>query len=131
MRKRAAKPKAPRVKKERPRVSTGKERKAFAVKMLVDNPNPVWRGEMKAVKDLFNIYPVEFLIKVAKPNFKINSCFFFLSQDGREYLDRKLKEFLYKPQRYEIVEGEEKVGDNWNGKRRKGFREFVEGDGSV
>ncbi len=128
MRKNAKKPnppKKPRVKKVKPRVSTGKERKEFAVRMLVDNPKPMWQAELRACKDLFNIYPVEFLIKVAKPPFKINSCFFFLSEDGKQYLERKLKEFLYKPQRYEIVEGEEKQGENWNGKRKRGFREFL------
>lgn len=128
MRKSAKKPKEPkkpRVKKEKTRVSTGKERKEFAVKMLVDNPNPVWAGELKCCKDLFATYPVEFLIKVAKPPYKINSCFFFLSEDGKAYLNRKLKEFLYKPKRWDIVEGEEKVGEDWTGKKLKGFREFL------
>ena len=112
-------------KKEKVRVSTGKERKDFAVRMLVDNPKPMWQAELRACKDLFKLFPVEFLIKVSKPPFKINSCFFFLSEDGKEYLNRKLKEFLYKPERYEIVEGIEKQGEDWSGKRKRGFREFL------
>lgn len=122
-----SKQKKPRVKKEKPRISTGKERKEFAVRMLVDNPSPKWREEMCGVKKIFEAYPVEFLIKVAKPPFRINSCFFFLTEEGKEYLTIKLKEFLYKPKRYDIVEVEEKVGESWNGKRKRGFREFING----
>lgn len=123
MRKRASKP---RVKKEKKRVSTGKERKEFAIRMLVDNPKPVWCAELKACKSIFVEYPVEFLIKVAKPPYKINSCFYFLTPDGKDYLTRKLKEFLYKPVRYDIVEGDEKQGEDWTGKKKKGLREFLE-----
>lgn len=126
MRKRATK-KEPKPRVKKPRVSTGKERKDFAVKMLVDNPKPAWQVEMAGVKRIFEQYPVEFLIKVSKPSFRINSCFFFLTEDGKEYLSRKLKEFLYIPKRYDIVDGENKVGEDWTGTKRKGFREFVEG----
>lgn len=120
MRKKSDKPKKVKIP-----VSTGKERKAFAVKMLVDNPKPVWMGELKAVKDIYAVYPIDFLNKVAKPNFKINSCFYFLSEDGKKYLEGKLKEFLYKPKRYDIVEGDEKVGEDWTGKPKIKFRDFL------
>ena len=108
--------------------STGKERKAFAVKMLVDNPKPVWIAELKAVKDIYELFPIDFLNKVKKPDFKINSCFYFLSENGKEYLTKKLKEFLYKPQSYAIIEGTEKVGEDWQGTKRRGLRDFIEGN---
>lgn len=108
--------------------STGKERKAFAVKMLVDNPKPVWIAELKAVKDIYELFPIDFLNKVKKPDFKINSCFYFLSENGKEYLTKKLKEFLYKPVKYDIVEGTEKVGEDWQGTKRRGLRDFIEGN---
>ena len=108
--------------------STGKERKAFAVKMLVDNPKPVWIAELKAVKDIYELFPIDFLNKVRKPDFKINSCFYFLSENGKEYLTKKLKEFLYKPVKWDIIEGTEKVGDDWNGTKRRGLRDFIEGN---
>jgi hypothetical protein len=108
--------------------STGKERKAFAVKMLVDNPKPVWIAELKAVKDIYELFPIDFLNKVRKPDFKINSCFYFLSENGKEYLTKKLKEFLYKPVKYDIVEGTEKVGEDWQGTKRRGLRDFIEGN---
>ena len=130
MKKKSDKPKKPRVKKEKVVKSTGKERKEFAVKMLVDNPKPVWAGELKATKEIFERYPLDFLNKVSKPDFKINSCFFFLSENGKEYLSKKLKEFLYKPVRYDIIEGKEKQGDDWTGTKRKGLRQFIEGTDS-
>jgi hypothetical protein len=120
MRKKSTKPKIPK--------STGKERKAFAVKMLVDNPKPVWAGELLATKKIYELFPIDFLNKVKKPDFKINSCFYFLSENGKEYLTKKLKEFLYKPVKYDIIEGTEKVGDDWNGIKRRGLRDFIEGN---
>ncbi len=123
MRKKSTKPKKVKIPK-----STGKERKAFAVKMLVDNPKPVWIGELKAVRDIYELFPIDFLNKVKKPDFKINSCFYFLSENGKEYLTKKLKEFLYKPQRHDIVEGTEKVGEDWQGTKRRGLRDFIEGN---
>lgn len=116
----------PRKKKPKKRVSTGKERKDFAIRMLVDNPNPAsWAAELKCAKDIFAEHDLEFLLKVAKPPFKINSLFFFKTEDGRKYLERKFNEFNYKPKRYEIIKGEEKVGEDWNGEKKKGLMEFL------
>jgi len=118
-------PKKKAPKKTKPPKSTGKQRKEFAVRMLVDNPKPVWISEMFAVKQIFEEYPLDFLIKVKKPPFKLNSCFFFLSQDGKDWLKRKLQEFLYKPKRYEIIPGEVKEGEDWSGQKKLGLREFL------
>lgn len=118
-------PKKKVVKKKAALKSTGKQRKDFAIRMLVDNPKPVWAGELKACRDIFAAYPLDFLIKVKKPPFKINSCFFFLSEDGKEWLQGKLKEFLYKPKRYDIIPGEVKEGEDWQGVKKLGFREFL------
>lgn len=122
-----SKPKTPKkkVSKKKTPKSTGKQRKDFAIRMLVDNPKPVWIAELKACKDIFAAYPLDFLIKVRKPPFKINSCFFFLSEDGKEWLQGKLKEFLYKPKRYDIIPGEVKEGEDWQGVKKLGFREFL------
>lgn len=114
-----------RKKKIKKRVSTGKERKIFAARMLVDNPKPTWIAEMKCAKDLFNEWNVEFLIKVPKPPFKINSLFFFKTEDGIKYLRQKYQEYLYKPKSYAIIEGEEKEGEDWGGNKRVGIREFL------
>lgn len=120
-----ARPKKKTTKKKAAPKSTGKQRKDFAIRMLVDNPKPVWAGELSAVKKIFEAYPLDFLIKVKKPPFKINSCFFFLSEDGKKWLEGKLKEFLYKPKRYDIIPGEVKEGEDWQGVKRLGFREFL------
>jgi hypothetical protein len=116
-----------RKKSNKPKIekSTGKERKAFAVRMIGENKNIVWMAELKAAKDIFLVYPVDFLNKVKKPPFHLNSLFFFLSEDGKKYLNLKLKEYLYKPKSYDIVEEEEKVGEDWNGEKKRGFREFL------
>lgn len=118
-------PKKKVAKKKTAPKSTGKQRKDFAVRMLVDNPKPVWIAELKACKNIFAAYPLDFLTKVKKPPFKINSCFFFLSEDGKKWLEGKLKEFLYKPKRYDIVPGDVKEGEDWQGAKRLGFREFL------
>ncbi len=103
----------------------GKEKREFIAKMIVDIDRIKWRNEMVACKDIFASYPLDFLTKVKKPPFKINSCFFFLSEDGKKWLEGKLKEFLYKPKRYDIVPGDVKEGDDWQGSKRLGFREFL------
>jgi len=118
-------PKKKAPKQSKPPKSTGKQRKDFAIRMLVDSPKPVWSAELKACKDIFEQYPLDFLLKIKKPPFKINSCFFFLSQDGKDWLKRKLQEFLYKPKRHEIIPGDIKEGEDWQGSRRLGFREFL------
>lgn len=117
----------PRKKTPKKRVSTGKERKDFVGRMLSHKFDKIeWRAECKAAKDIFELYPVEFLIKTPKPPFAINSLFFFLSQEGKKYLDQKLKEYLYKPKSYPIIEGDKVEGEEWEGKKRVGIREFLQ-----
>ena len=105
-----------------------KDKKEFISKMLSEIQSIKWRQEMVAVKQIYELFPIDFLNKVKKPDFKINSCFFFLSENGKEYLTKKLKEFLYKPVKYDIVEGTEKVGEDWQGTKRRGLRDFIEGN---
>lgn len=115
-----------RKKKTKKRISTGKERKDFVGRMLSHKFDQIqWRAECKAAKDIFNEWPVEFLINVPKPTFTINSLFFFLSDDGRKYLREKLQQYLYKPKSYAIIEGEKKEGEDWGGKKRSGMRSFL------
>lgn len=118
-------PKKRVVKKKKAPQSTGKQRKEFAVRMLVDAEKPNWQAEMIAAKKIFEEYPLDFLLKIKKPPFKINSCFFFLSEGGREWLGKKLKEFLYKPKSYAIVPGEVKEGEDWNGQKKTSIRDFL------
>ena len=104
-------------------------RRAFLKRMLIETKKvESLEAELKATKDIFNEYPFEFISKVAKPPFNINSLFFFKTEDGKKYLQRKLKEFLYKPKSYDIVEGDKKVGEDWTGDKKKGFWEFLKED---
>jgi len=56
----------------------------------------------------------------------MNSLAWFLSKDGKKYLQLKLYEFNYKPKREEIIKGEEKIGEDWNGNSKlKSLRKFL------
>lgn len=101
------------------------ERKDFISRFIKEDIKVPFAREQKFAKDLFNQYPVQFLIKV-QPDFKLNSLAFLFSEDGKKFLDLKLKEFLFKPKRKEIIEGDEKVGYNWERKKTKTFRKFLE-----
>jgi len=101
-----------------------KERKAFISKMIDPSVRVVFAREQKLAKDIFEKYPVEFL-NMVKPPFIMNSLAWFISKDGAKYLDSELKKFLYKPKVSKVIEGSEKMGYNFEKKRTKGFREFL------
>lgn len=100
------------------------ERKDFISRFIKDDIKVPFAREQKFAKELFEKYPVDFLIKV-QPEFKLNSLAFFFSEDGKKFLDKKIKEYLFKPKRIEIIEGTEKKGYNWKNKKKRGFREFL------
>ena len=100
------------------------ERRAFIARMLVEQPKGSYAREMKFTKEIFSIYNIDFLAAV-KPPFDLNSLAFRISEDGKKYLSLQEKIWLYKPEKVSIIEQKEKVGKDWNGKKKKGFREFL------
>jgi hypothetical protein len=68
-------------------------KKDFIKKFLKDSSSVVWPKEMKMVKSLFQIFPNEDFWKSLKLNFKLNSLCWFLSDDGRKFLNKEYKKF--------------------------------------
>mgnify|MGYP003132074518 FL=1 len=100
------------------------ERRDFIARMLAEQPKGAYAREMKFTKEIFSSYNIDFL-KVVAPPFELNSLAYLISQDGKKYLSLQEKIWLYKPEKHLIIEQEDKVGEDWNGKRKKGFREFL------
>ena len=68
-------------------------KKEFVKKFVKDSAHLIWPKEMKMVKTLFKIFPNEDFWKGLELNFKLNSLCWFLSDNGREFLN---KEYIFK-----------------------------------
>jgi hypothetical protein len=73
--------------------NTNLSKKEFVKKFLKDSSNIVWPKEMRMVKSLFAIFPNEDFWKGLELNFKLNSLCWFLSDDGRKFLNQQYKKF--------------------------------------
>ena len=69
------------------------DKREFVKKFLKDSSNIVWPKEMRMVKSLFGIFPNEDFWKGLELNFKLNSLCWFLSDDGRKFLNQQYKKF--------------------------------------
>ena len=69
---------------------------------------------------------LDFLCKV-KPPFELQgSIKYFLTQDGKEYLRKKYKEFYYKPpEKDKFIDTEVKAGEDILEKKKKTLRDFL------
>ncbi len=70
-----------------------KNKKEFIRKFVKDNKNIIWPKEMKMVKSLFKIFPNEEFWQGLELSFKLNSLCWFLSDDGRKFLNKEYKKF--------------------------------------
>jgi hypothetical protein len=68
-------------------------KKSFVQKFVKDTKNIIWPKEMKMVKMLFKIFPNEDFWNSLELNFKLNSLCWFLSDDGRKFLNKEYKKF--------------------------------------
>jgi hypothetical protein len=73
--------------------NTNLNKKSFVKKFLKDNINIVWPKELKIVKTLFKIFPNDNFWETLNLNFKLNSLCWFLSDDGRKFLNKEYKKF--------------------------------------
>ncbi len=69
------------------------DKKTFIKSFLKDHSKIVWPREMKVVKTLFKTFPNEQFWQGLKLNFKLNSLCWFLSDDGRKFLNTEYKKF--------------------------------------
>jgi hypothetical protein len=68
-------------------------KKSFIKKFIKDNVNIIWPKELKMVNILFKIFPNEDFWYSLDLNFKLNSLCWFLSDDGRKFLNQEYKKF--------------------------------------
>lgn len=68
-------------------------KKEFIKRFVKDSSNILWPREMKMVKSLLKIFPNEDFWNSLKLNFKLNSLCWFLSDDGRKFLNKEYKKF--------------------------------------
>ncbi len=74
-------------------LNTNLNKKNFVKKFLKDTNNIVWPREMKMVKSLIKIFPNEDFWNTLELSFKLNSLCWFLSDDGRKFLNKEYKKF--------------------------------------
>lgn len=72
---------------------TSLNKKEFIKKFVKDHSSIIWPKEMKMVKSLLKIFPNEDFWNGLKLNFKLNSLCWFLSDDGRKFLNQEYKKF--------------------------------------
>lgn len=72
---------------------TSLNRKTFIKSFLKDGVNIFWPREMKMVNTLFKIFPNEDFWHGLELSFKLNSLCWFLSDDGRKFLNTEYKKF--------------------------------------
>jgi hypothetical protein len=73
--------------------SSNLNKKDFVKKFVKNDSNIIWPKEMKMVKMLFKIFPNEGFWEGLQLNFKLNSLCWFLSDDGRKFLNTEYKKF--------------------------------------
>jgi hypothetical protein len=69
------------------------DKKTFIKKFIKDQSTIIWPREMKVVKTLFKTFPIEDFWSGLRLNFKLNSLCWFLSDDGRKFLNNEYKKF--------------------------------------
>jgi hypothetical protein len=73
--------------------SSNLDKKNFIKKFLKNTDNIIWPKEMKMVKSLYKIFPNKEFWDGLRLNFKLNSLCWFLSDDGRKFLNKEYKKF--------------------------------------
>lgn len=104
------------------------ERREFVKRMLAGSKAENWQMEMHTATKVFEQFSndIDFLCKVKPPFIFKNSIKFFLTKEGREYLDKKYKEFNYKPpEKDKFVDTKEKFGEDIMSNKKKTLRDFL------
>lgn len=68
-------------------------KKEFVKRFIKDSSSILWPREMKMVKSLLKIFPNEDFWNNLELKFKLNSLCWFLSDDGRKFLNTEYKKF--------------------------------------
>lgn len=107
-----------------------RERKQFVIRMLDGEKSEDMSMDMMVATQVFKWFDndIEFLSKV-KPPFKFkNSIRYLRSKDGRKYLEKKHREYLYLPKNQEdFVEQIDKIGEDIVQPKIRTLRDFLNG----
>jgi hypothetical protein len=77
--------------------STSLNKKDFVLKFVKQDASVVWPREMRMVNSLFKIFPNDNFWASLELKFKLNSLCWFLSDDGRKFLNLEYKKFNFEP----------------------------------
>ena len=70
-------------------------KKELIGRVVKDKNSIIWPKEMSILNKLFSIFPNELFWRSLKLSFKVNSCCWFLSDDGRKFLNCEYKKFNF------------------------------------
>jgi hypothetical protein len=84
--------------------STSLNKKDFIKKFVKDSSSLVWPREMKMVNLLFKIFPNDAFWNSLELKFKLNSLCWFLSDDGRKFLNTEYKKFNFEPEKPKVFD---------------------------
>jgi len=104
------------------------ERREFVKRMLAGSKASDWRMEMHTATKVFEQFKndLDFLSKVKPPFVFKNTIKFFLTKEGKEYLEKKYREFNYKPpEKEKFVDTKQKFGEDITSKKKKTLRDFL------
>ena len=79
--------------------STSINKKELIAKFVKKEATPVWPREMKMVNSLFKIFPNDDFWNSLELEFKLNSLCWFLSDEGRKFLNIEYKKFNFNPEK--------------------------------
>lgn len=88
----------------KPAQSTSINKREFVLKFVKDSTAIVWPKEMKMINTLFKIAPNDDFWRSLDLGFKLNSLCWFLSDDGRKFLNKEMKRFNFEPAKPEIFQ---------------------------
>lgn len=95
--------------------STSLNKREFVLKFVKKDAPLVWPREMRMVNSLFKIFPNDSFWASLELKFQLNSLCWFLSDEGRKFLNLEYKKFKFEPNKSKVYDLENNNID-FNGK---------------
>jgi hypothetical protein len=110
---------------------TSLNKKDFVLKFVKKDASLIWPREMKIVNSLFKIFPNEDFWNFIQLEFKLNSLCWFLSDDGRKFLNTQYSKFIFEPAKPENFSLKDNIAPSNQDQRKIAskpltLREFLE-----
>jgi len=83
---------------------TSLNKREFVLKFVKSDAAIVWPREMKIINSLLKIFPNDDFWLSLDLKFKLNSLCWFLSDDGRKFLNLEYKKFKFEPEKPQIFD---------------------------